>query len=67
MLNDQTTRRDLLQSVGALSLVTLLSGGDVLGEQQVDLVAGENTVSFPVVVDEPGLARYQVRERTFAA
>jgi Mg-chelatase subunit ChlD len=46
------------------ALVTLLSGGDVLGEQQVDLVAGENTVSFPVVVEEPGLARYQVRVTT---
>jgi Mg-chelatase subunit ChlD len=46
------------------ALVTLLSGGEVLAEQQLDLVAGENTVTFPVVLDEPGLARYQVRVTT---
>ncbi len=46
------------------ALVTLLDGSEVLQEQAVDLVAGPNTVSFSVVADEPGLARYQVRVTT---
>ncbi len=46
------------------ALVTLLDGSEVVQEQAVDLVAGSNTVSFSVVADAPGLARYQVRVTT---
>ena len=46
------------------ALVTLLDGGDVVQERAVDLAAGPNEVAFSVVVDEAGLARYQVRVTT---
>lgn len=46
------------------ALVALLQDGTVVDERTVDLVAGDNEVSFRIRAGTPGLARFQVRVTT---
>ncbi len=51
---------DLDSTLAGPAVVTLRRDGDIVGSQQVELVAGQQTVRFDDVADDTGPRRYQV-------